>query len=96
VRFFMNFWYDVDLVIVLAALILELVYKHSTGSVALYVEFIIILRLWRVVRIFHGMYATHQKTLDQQRERYENIIADLEDRLEAATGKSLDSFEVVH
>jgi hypothetical protein len=79
-RFFTHFWYDVDLVVVLTALVMELLYKHT---VALYIEFIVILRLWRVLRIFHGMYATHQKTLEQEREKYEAIIERLENQLAA-------------
>jgi len=76
-RFFKHFWYTLDLIIVLISLVFDLLIKVDSASL------IMVVRLWRVIRIIHGVSATRHELKHmaaKEKAKNESLIEDLEAR----------------
>ena len=59
-EFFSRFWFVFDFIIVVTSLIFDILFASSTGSL------LVILRLWRVVRVVHGIITSSREKLVNQ------------------------------
>jgi len=83
-QFFHHYIYVVDLFIVTISLVLELIFKLAKNSVMEVLPgILIIFRLWRFVRIGHGLVASTYELQDHKMELALEHIEELENRLRA-------------
>lgn len=68
-----------DAVIVIVSITLDLVFRGKEESVT--IEVIIVLRLWRLVRVMDGVAGEVQETAEVQRRKFEKRISVYEDRV---------------
>ena len=81
-RFFHHIIYIIDLIIVTSSLVLELVFQlHSKGSLEVLAGFLIMFRLWRFVRIGHGLVASTYEIQEHKSHVAMMYIEELEERL---------------
>ena len=81
-KFFHHLIYIVDLIIVTSSLVLELVFRlHSKGSLHVIARFLIMFRLWRFVRIGHGLVASTYEIQEHKSHVAMMYIEELEERL---------------
>jgi len=81
-KFFHHLIYIVDLIIVTSSLVLELVFRlHSKGSLEVIAGFLIMFRLWRFVRIGHGLVASTYEIQEHKSHVAMMYIEELEERL---------------
>jgi len=76
--FFHNFWYMLDLLIVTVSLVIEvLIYKHILVYEESEIGLLVFIRLWRFVRIGHGIYVDTHEFEHVKIERMEHEIEEL-------------------
>jgi len=87
--FFHNFWYMLDLLIVTTSLVIEvLIFKHILVYEESEIGLLVFIRLWRFVRIGHGIYVDTHEFEHAKAEHLEAKIKELEIELQ---GKSSNS-----
>ena len=75
--------YVVDFVVVISSLTLELIFKFSSeDALAALPGILIVFRLWRFVRIGHGLVASTYEVQQHKIETAIDYISELEEKLE--------------
>mmetsp|Transcript_33262 Transcript_33262/g.54909 ORF Transcript_33262/g.54909 Transcript_33262/m.54909 type:complete len:307 (+) Transcript_33262:85-1005(+) len=78
-KFFSNFFYVLDLFVVSVSLTLEIVFLTLDESqVELIVGLLILARLWRFVRIGHGIFATTHELASKEHEHHKEYLKKVE------------------
>jgi len=75
--FFKHPWYVLDFIVIFSSLFLD-IFLHSDEA-----ELLLILRLWRVVRILHGLYTIREidhKEKENLRKKVEHLEKELEEK----------------
>lgn len=73
IEYFKNPWYIVDLIVISVSLSVELVFHQILA------ELLVVFRLWRIVRIIHGILGSMHETHQKEKEAIKEVAVKIEE-----------------